>query len=205
LSARIKATWEFDPLLVVVSPLIILFYGVLVVGPPIAVFLLPRPSFVVGIPALLMALGVIARIFVEGFWARRLAVASRDLGGEYTLHYHSWAIVLRALVATAWLIPVIGLWASALENHLDPTTASVSLDYTWLNLWEVAGVVPLLEIPQTLGFPVPPVTTWTLGTGIAILGLKIVVLYSVVIVVTELVARRGFGDDEFGGIGGRDT
>ncbi len=195
LGAWFRATWEFDPLLAIVSPLILAFYLAVAFGPPIAVFLVDRPSMLIGVPAALMAFGVVARMFVEGFWARRLAVASRDLGGDVDLHTRSWAIVLRAVIAIAWLIPVIGLWSAALENRLDPTTAGLSLDYTWLSLWEVANVIPFLEIPRTLGFPAPPISSWTLGTGVALIALKLVVVYSVIIVIVELVPRRGFRDE----------
>ena len=186
-----RTTWQFDPLVVIAVPFVFLFYVAVVIGPFIVLLLWSRPPLIVGALAALLGVGVMAWLFVEGFNARFLADASRQAGGTIpALHAQSWALVMRAVLATAWLVAVVGVWSAAIENELDPQGASIATDYAGLALWQVGHVVPLLDVPSTLGYAAPPVSTWGLATGIALLALGGFVVYAIVLVVTHLVAGR---------------
>jgi len=189
-SAWTRTTWELDPVLVLAAPLVVVFYAAAIFGPVLVVLFWQRPPLIIGIAAALLGFGVMTRVVVEGFAARSLAVMSRRLGSDLAAT-RSWALVMRATLATAWLIPIAGVWSSAIENELHPDRASVTADYARLALWHVGDVIPGLNVPRTLGHVDPPLTTWGLGTGIALVALGLVVLYSIILVVTELGVRRG--------------
>lgn len=192
-AAWVRTNWLFDPVVVIAMPLVVLFYVAVAIGPLLIVLFWGRPPLILGVATALLGLGVIAWLFVEGFNARFLAVASRQADNAVSLlHEQSWALVMRAVLATAWLVPVVGVWSAAIENELHPARAELALDYASLALWQVGDVVPLLNVPRTLGHPLPPVSSWGLGTGIALLVFSLFVVYSIIVVVTELVTRRGW-------------
>ena len=169
----------------------IVFYGAIVVGPFIAIAMWDRPPLVVGLAAGLLGFGVTARLFVEGFAARSIAALSRELGVNLEAQHRGWALVLRVILATVWLVPILGLWGSAYENAFHSGQAETAGDYASLALWQAGNAIPILDVPQVLGYPNAPVAKWSLGVGISLLFLGLVVVYSIVIVVAELVVGHG--------------
>ncbi len=164
------------------------FYLILAVGPLVAVVYWDKPPLLIGVVAGLLGFGVLVWTLVQGSVARLTAVMSRARGDE--LHTFSVAAVIRAMLATGWLVMVTGIWSAAVENSQRPSHAEGASDYALLALWHVADVIPFVDVPRTLGFPDPPVETWGLGTGLALLLLGFAVFFSVVMVVGELVVRR---------------
>ncbi|HLF43022.1 MAG TPA: hypothetical protein VJA46_05780 [Acidimicrobiia bacterium] len=159
----------------------------LAIGPFLVVAFWPRPPLVLGVIAGLVGFGVLIFTLVQGSIARVTATMSAASGDE--LQTYSIAAVLGAILAIGWLVLVTGIWSAALENSQSPH-AGVTSDYALLALWHVANAIPFLDVPRTLGFPDPPVEAWGLGTGIALLLLGFAVVFSIVMVVSELLVRR---------------
>lgn len=195
-AAWFAAVNEVDRLAAWLMPLVFLFKAAVLVGPLIIVIAWDHPPLVVGVAAALFGFGVIVSMLDEGFAARTLAMASSGADRSGEMHTRSWALVIRAILGTAWLVPVVGVWSGAFEHHVSPSTALASSDYAVLALWHAADVVPVLNITRSLGYSEPPVAAWGIGTGIALLALGVVVLYSIVLVITELLTHRPYRNRE---------
>lgn len=165
-----------------------LFYVGLACAPFLVVAFWEKPPPAVGVAAGLLGFGVLMALLVQGSMARVSAVMSRNTGDA--LHTFSIVTLIRTVFATGWLVMVVGIWSSAMENAYNPLRAEGSVDYALLALWQIGDVIPFLSVPRTLGFPDPPVQEWGLGTGIALLLLGFAVVFSIVMVVGELIVRR---------------
>ncbi len=164
------------------------FYIAIAAGPFLAVAFWDEPPLAVGVVAGLFGFGVLMAVLVQGSAARLSAVMSERGGDEF--HTFSVVSLIRAILAISWLVMTFGIWSSAVEHAQRPLEAQNSSDYALLALWQIGDVIPLLDVPGTLGFPEPPVEEWGLGTGIALLLLGFAVVFSILMVVGELVVRR---------------
>jgi hypothetical protein len=182
----LRRTANFDPLMVPGLLLARAFYAALALGPVVIVVWLDRPPLIVGVVAAIFGFGIWMWLLVQGSVARLLAILSVESGDE--AQTHAIAAVLGAIVGIAWLVLVTGIWAAAVE-HSNGVTSYDTSDYALLALWHVGNAIPLLDVPHTLGYPNPPIESWGLETGIALLLLAFAVVFSIVMVVGELIVR----------------
>ena len=90
----LKRFWGSKLWGLIVHPVYWLGRPLLVVGPWVAVVVMDDPPLWVGVMAALAGLGLITDIFVQGFYARSLAVGSAvPERGE--LATHSWALTIK--------------------------------------------------------------------------------------------------------------
>lgn len=174
--------------MVIGEPLAYLFRWLAIAAPVLIIAYWPRPPLIVGLFAVFWGLGAIVNLFTQGVAGRWLVVASRtDRSG--VLRQHGWAAVVRSLLATVWLAPVIGVWSAAFENRMTPEQAATAADYTGFAFWYLADILPFFKVAEMLGFPEPPLETWSLVTSLSLLLLGAVFAYAIVLVVTELLRR----------------